>query len=99
MKTILQAKNVQKVFGSKGNLYRALEDIDLEIKEGEFIGILGPSGAGKSTLLNIFSTIDTPSSGDIIIADQNILKIEEEQLMVEASNACLLASTIGASGV
>jgi putative ABC transport system ATP-binding protein len=80
MKTILQAKNVQKVFGSKGNVYTALEDINLEIQEGEFIGIMGPSGAGKSTLLNIFSTIDTPSSGEITIAGQNIVEMKEKQL-------------------
>lgn len=80
MKTILHAKNVQKVYGTKGNQYKALEDIDLEIKEGEFIGIMGPSGAGKSTLLNILSTIDTPTSGEIIIADQNIVTMKEEQL-------------------
>ncbi|WCN36305.1 ABC transporter ATP-binding protein [Aneurinibacillus uraniidurans] len=80
MKTILQAIHVQKVFGTKGNLYKALEDINLEIQEGEFVGIMGPSGAGKSTLLNILSTIDTPSSGDIIIDGQDIVKMKEEQL-------------------
>lgn len=80
MKTILRANNVQKVYGTKGNQYKALEDIDLEIKEGEFIGIMGPSGAGKSTLLNILSTIDTPTSGEITIADQNIVSMKEEQL-------------------
>ncbi|MED4352216.1 ABC transporter ATP-binding protein [Schinkia azotoformans] len=80
MKTILHAKNIQKVYGTKGNQYKVLEDIDLEIKEGEFIGIMGPSGAGKSTLLNILSTIDTPTSGEIIIAEQNIVTMKEEQL-------------------
>lgn len=80
MKTILRARNVQKVYGSKGNQYKALENIDLDIKEGEFIGIMGPSGAGKSTLLNILSTIDTPSSGEIMIDDQNIVTMKEEQL-------------------
>ncbi|WP_397539034.1 ABC transporter ATP-binding protein [Rummeliibacillus pycnus] len=80
MKTILQAKNVQKVFGDKENRYIALEDINLEIREGEFVGIMGPSGAGKSTLLNIFSTIDTPSSGKVIIDGQNIVSMKEEQL-------------------
>lgn len=80
MKTILQAKNVQKIFGDKDNRYKALENINLEIKEGEFVGIMGPSGAGKSTLLNIFSTIDTASSGSIIIDGQNIVTMKEEQL-------------------
>ncbi|WP_338751420.1 ABC transporter ATP-binding protein [Bacillus sp. FJAT-52991] len=80
MKPILQAKNVEKVFGSKENEYHALKDIQLDIHEGEFVGIMGPSGAGKSTLLNILSTIDTPSSGEIIIDGQNIVQMKEEQL-------------------
>lgn len=80
MKKILQAKNVQKEFGSKGNIYRALQDIDIEINEGEFVGIMGPSGAGKSTLLNIFSTIDRPTSGDIIIDGKEIMMMDDEQL-------------------
>ncbi|RUT43962.1 ABC transporter ATP-binding protein [Paenibacillus anaericanus] len=80
MRSILKAINVQKVFGVKGNVYKALEDINLEIQEGEFVGIMGPSGSGKSTLLNILSTIDTPTSGDIIIDNQNIIKMNEEQL-------------------
>ncbi|MFD0710946.1 ABC transporter ATP-binding protein [Paenibacillus sp. GCM10027626] len=80
MKTILEAKNVTKTFGTKGNVYTALQEISLEIKEGEFVGIMGPSGAGKSTLLNIFSTIDTPTSGDITIDGQNIVTMNEETL-------------------
>ncbi|MED4729812.1 ABC transporter ATP-binding protein [Aneurinibacillus migulanus] len=80
MKTILQAKNVEKVFGSKGSAFTALKNINLEIKEGEFVGIMGPSGAGKSTLLNIFSTIDTASSGEINIDGKNIVTMKEEQL-------------------
>lgn len=80
MKTILRAKNVQKVYGTKGNQFKALADIDLNIQEGEFIGIMGPSGAGKSTLLNILSTIDTPTSGEITIDNQNIVTMKEEQL-------------------
>jgi putative ABC transport system ATP-binding protein len=80
MTTILQAKHVEKTFGIQGNQYTALQDINLEIQEGEFVGIMGPSGAGKSTLLNIFSTIDTPSAGDITIAGQHIVSMNEEQL-------------------
>ncbi|MCI1692825.1 ABC transporter ATP-binding protein [Aneurinibacillus aneurinilyticus] len=80
MKTILQAKNVEKVFGAKGNAFTALKNITLEIKEGEFVGVMGPSGAGKSTLLNIFSTIDAASSGEINIDGKNIVTMKEEQL-------------------
>lgn len=80
MKTILQATHVQKVYGTKENSYKALENIDLEVKEGEFVGIMGASGAGKTTLLNILSTIDTPTSGEVIIDEQNIVTMNEEQL-------------------
>lgn len=80
MKIVLEAKNVQKVFGTKGNVYTALQDINLKIQEGEFIGVMGPSGAGKSTLLNIFSTIDTPSFGEVIIDGQDIVQMKEKQL-------------------
>ncbi|MCM2998270.1 MULTISPECIES: ABC transporter ATP-binding protein [Paenibacillus] len=80
MKTILQAENVNKTFGTKGNQYTALHNISLSIEEGEYVGIMGPSGAGKSTLLNIFSTIDTPTSGEIIIDGHNIVTMNEEKL-------------------
>lgn len=80
MKTILEAKNVNKTFGTKGNLYPALQNINLSIEVGEYTGIMGPSGAGKSTLLNIFSTIDTPTSGEITIDGQNIVAMNEEKL-------------------
>ncbi|WP_106769269.1 ABC transporter ATP-binding protein [Paenibacillus faecalis] len=80
MTTILEATHVEKTYGIKGNTYTALQDINLEIREGEFVGIMGPSGAGKSTLLNIFSTIDTPTAGEVVIAGQNIVTMNEEQL-------------------
>ena len=80
MKTILEAKSINKTFGKKGNQYTALRNIDLSVQEGDFVGIMGPSGAGKSTLLNIFSTIDTPTSGEISIDGQNIVAMNEDQL-------------------
>lgn len=80
MTTILQAQNVTKTFGAKGNSYTALQNISLSIETGEYVGLWGLSGAGKSTLLNIFSTIDTPTSGEITIDNQNIVNMNEEQL-------------------
>ncbi|WP_027632464.1 ABC transporter ATP-binding protein [Clostridium hydrogeniformans] len=80
MNNVLVAKNLKKVYASKGVNYTALQDINLEIEEGEFIGIMGPSGAGKTTLLNIISTIDTPSSGSAIIAGDDITKMNEDKL-------------------
>ncbi|GAB6549914.1 ABC transporter ATP-binding protein [Bacillus cereus] len=86
MKTVLEAKHLSKVYGTKDNLYTALESIDLQVKEGEFVGIMGPSGAGKSTLLNILSTIDTPTGGDILIDGQSIVNMKEEELALFRRN-------------
>jgi putative ABC transport system ATP-binding protein len=80
MKTIVKAKRIKKVFGSKGNILNALENIDLNVRVGEFVGIMGPSGAGKSTLLNVIATIDEPTEGEIEIDGENILRMNEEQL-------------------
>ncbi|MBM7645954.1 putative ABC transport system ATP-binding protein [Scopulibacillus daqui] len=80
MKVMLEAGNVKKVYGQKGHIYTALKDINLEIKEGEFVGIMGPSGSGKTTLLNILSTIDQATSGSIRIDGNDIGKMKEEQL-------------------
>ena len=82
MRNVLTAKNLRKVYGSRGNIYTALHDIDLEIEEGEFVGIMGPSGAGKTTLLNIISTIDRPSGGTVTIGGEDIVKMDEEKLSV-----------------
>jgi putative ABC transport system ATP-binding protein len=80
LKTIVIANRVKKIYGSKGNVFTALDEIDLTVQEGEFVGIMGPSGAGKSTLLNVLATIDLPTSGDIIIDGTSIVKMTEEQL-------------------
>jgi putative ABC transport system ATP-binding protein len=80
MNNVLVAKNVRKVYGSRGNNYTALQEINLEIKEGEFVGIMGPSGAGKSTLLNIISTIDKPTGGTITVGGEDITKLNENSL-------------------
>ena len=80
MKTIVEAKQIKKVYGAKGNIFSALEDIDLTVMEGEFVGIMGPSGAGKTTLLNLLATIDEPTSGEIIIDGTNLVKMNEDQL-------------------
>ncbi|MBW9158618.1 ABC transporter ATP-binding protein [Clostridium tagluense] len=80
MENVLVARNLKKVYGSRGNVYTALNDINLEIKEGEFIGIMGPSGAGKTTLLNIISTIDKPTSGVVTIDNEDLAKMNEDKL-------------------
>ncbi|MBH5319569.1 ABC transporter ATP-binding protein [Paenibacillus sp. GSMTC-2017] len=80
MKTIVDAQQIDKVYGARGNTFTALTGIDLTVREGEFVGIMGPSGAGKSTLLNILATIDQPTTGEILIDGTSILNMKEEQL-------------------
>ncbi|MDR1774638.1 MAG: ABC transporter ATP-binding protein [Clostridioides sp.] len=80
MSEILKVKDIQKIYSTNKNKYKAIDNINLTIDEGDFIGIMGPSGAGKSSLLNMISTIDTPTSGEIYIDGQNILRMNENQL-------------------
>lgn len=71
---ILEVKNLKKVYnrGNKETEVFALKDINFEVKEGEFVAIMGESGSGKSTLLNLIASLDDPTSGDIILAGENI---------------------------
>lgn len=80
MKNVLKVRNLKKVYGSRGNVFTALNGIDLDVEKGEFIGIMGPSGAGKTTLLNIISTIDSPTSGEVIIEEEDITRFDEDKL-------------------
>ena len=71
---ILKVKNIEKYYGSKGSITKAINNISFTVGEGEFVGIMGPSGSGKTTLLNCISTIDKVSSGNIIIGNEDITK-------------------------
>lgn len=62
MKKILEVKNIEKYYGNKSNLTKAIDNISFDINEGEFVGIMGASGSGKTTLLNCISTIDKVTS-------------------------------------
>ena len=80
---VLEAKGLTKVYGagSKGAAtHTALEDFDLRVVEGEFLGIMGPSGSGKTTLLNLLSTIDRPTSGSVLIGGHDPATMNGEQL-------------------
>lgn len=78
---MLSIKQVSKLYEGK-IMCRALSDINLEIQQGEFVGIMGPSGSGKSTLLNLVATIDKPTTGEIIIGDREITALSKDELAV-----------------
>lgn len=84
MKTMLEAKGISKIYDTGGNTFEALKDIQLQVKEGEFVGIMGPSGSGKTTLLNVLSTIDTASKGEILIDGKDIVKMNDDELALFA---------------
>ena len=77
---MLKVINLRKDFKTNKNTFKILREINLEVKEGEFISIMGPSGAGKTTLLNILSTVDKPTSGKVYYDNQDISKMNNKQL-------------------
>lgn len=80
MSEILRVQNVEKYYGNKGSLTKALDQVSFNVSEGEFTGIMGSSGSGKTTLLNCISTIDTVTTGSIIIRDRDITAMKSNQL-------------------
>ncbi len=79
--SVLSVKNVTKCYETKSGIQSsALNGVSFDVLQGEFVGIMGPSGAGKSTLLNVIATIDTVTSGDIMIGEQNICNLREPKL-------------------
>ncbi|WP_455538473.1 ABC transporter ATP-binding protein [Terrisporobacter sp.] len=80
MEHILEVKHVEKYYGNRGNLTKAIDDISFNVEKGEYLGIMGVSGSGKTTLLNCISTIDKVTSGNIIIGNKDITKIKCKNL-------------------
>ena len=80
MSNVLEVKNIEKYYGNKSNLTKAISGISFNAEKGEFVGIMGASGSGKTTLLNCISTIDRVTSGKIIINNQDITKLKGNYL-------------------
>ena len=80
MRNILKVEKVEKYYGNKDNITKAIDNISFRVDKGEFVGIMGPSGSGKTTLLNCISTIDRPSKGNIIINGKNVLDMHDDEI-------------------
>lgn len=77
---VLEVNHVEKVYGSRNNVTRALADVSFAVNKGEFVGIMGASGSGKSTLLNCVSTIDTVTSGNVVINGADVTRMKHAKL-------------------
>ncbi|MEH7385831.1 ABC transporter ATP-binding protein [Bacillus sp. JJ1521] len=77
---ILEANKIVKTYGNKWNRQEVLKGIDIEVKKGEFVGIMGPSGSGKTTLLNVLSSIDRVSSGSIRVEGKEFTSMKDKDL-------------------
>lgn len=80
MDSVLSVRNLEKYYGSKGSVTKAVDGISFDVVQGEFVGIMGPSGSGKTTVLNCISTIDTVTAGEIIIDGADITKLKSKKL-------------------
>ena len=80
MKKILTVEHLQKYYGGKGSITKAVDNISFSVEEGEYIGIMGASGSGKTTILNCISTIDQVTSGNIYIEEQDVTAMKRMDL-------------------
>jgi putative ABC transport system ATP-binding protein len=78
--TIIQVQNVSKSYWRDSFEVPVLNDISIDVHEGEFLGLMGPSGSGKTTLLNLIAGIDRPSKGNILVAGTDISQLNESAL-------------------
>lgn len=77
--SVVQARNISKVFKRDAFEVKALDDVSIEIGTGEFLALMGPSGSGKTTLLNMIAAIDAPTSGELLVMGENIFRFSDRQ--------------------
>lgn len=80
--SILKTINLVKMYGQEPNIVKALDNVSIEINEGEFVAIIGTSGSGKSTLLNMLGGLDKPTSGEAIICNKTISRLNDEEMTI-----------------
>ena len=79
---ILQTKDLKKYYGSGDTQVRALDGVDLQVENGEFVAIVGTSGSGKSTLLHMLGGLDRPTSGSVVVDGRDLSTLKDEELTV-----------------
>lgn len=79
---ILKTSNLKKYYGNGENLVKAIDNDNIDIKEGEFVAIVGKSGSEKSTLLHMMGGLDNPTEGKVYINDKDIFSLKEEKLAI-----------------
>lgn len=79
---ILKVENLTKTYGKGNTLVKALDNVNFEVKKGEFVSIVGSSGSGKSTLLHILGGVDRPTSGKVIVNQKDVYKQSEFKLAI-----------------
>ena len=82
MGVILETNQLCKFYGTGENQVNAVNHVNIQIQQGEFVAIVGKSGSGKSTLLHMLGGLDTPTSGSVILSDKDLYSMKEDQLAV-----------------
>ena len=80
--SILETRNLRKIYGSGDTEVRALDGVNLSVDSGEFVAIVGTSGSGKSTLLHMLGGLDRPTSGSVIVDGKDIFSLKDEALTI-----------------
>ncbi|WP_315116486.1 ABC transporter ATP-binding protein [uncultured Clostridium sp.] len=80
--SILSTENLNKYYGEKPNMVKALDGVNVSIKKGEFVAIVGTSGSGKSTLLHMLGGLDRPTDGKVIVDNNDIFTMNDEELTI-----------------
>ena len=82
MSVILETKQLCKFYGAGENQVKAVNQVDIQIEQGEFVAIVGKSGSGKSTLLHMLGGLDTPTKGSVTLAGKDLYRMKEDALAV-----------------
>lgn len=80
MEKVLEVHSLNKIYGGRSNSTHALNDVSFTVQKGEFVGVMGASGSGKTTLLNCVATIDSPTSGQVLVSGKDVTRMRPAEL-------------------